>query len=374
MRDFINYSINESNKYEVNNLPTTRPYSRNSDAILYWNNSLNNTCISNCSEFCCFLQSDLLINNSQNSSGIIYCDNDRIEIPINGNKVFLNKSRCKMDDNSTILRYGDIITHLRYDTINEKNNLSTTCIYNINDIIAFDNVTIPPGSLFVYWYYVVPKSYGTFRTETVSFANIGGLKELSQNEMYIENQPVFKVTPKISASSAYVNETLILEYNIEYMGGGPQSSSGNVSISFDNEANYYFVDKDGHPNDPNDIMNFKRDASVPVNRFVRYKQKGVRSLPGIRINKKHYPFDGEITIDDYIGRYPAIFGSLLAGLIALLIFILTLIFKDIILCDESDKQKLRDSLKESWRLWKPFAVIISIGFISIILTFYFFAQ
>jgi hypothetical protein len=102
LRDNINYSINESNKYEVNNLPSSLPYSRNADAILYWNESLNNTCVSNSSRLSCFLQSDLLINNSQNSSEKIYCEGDRIEMPINGIKVFLNKSRSMMDNNSTI--------------------------------------------------------------------------------------------------------------------------------------------------------------------------------------------------------------------------------------------------------------------------------
>jgi hypothetical protein len=356
------------NIYEFNNLTKIRPYARNADVILCWNESINNTCLLNNSNLSCFLESDMQINNSWNSSERIRCIGNGIEIPINNDTLFLNKSNDFLDNNCVILRYRDIITHLKCD--NDENN--TTRIYNINDLIAFDDVMIPPGSLFVYWYYIVPKSYGTFKTETITFTDIEGSKEFSQKDLVIENQPLFKVTPKVSESRVYANDILELEFDIEYLGGGPQSSSGNISVIFDNDASYYFVDENGDPTEANEILDFKKDVSVPVKKFIIYTQKGIRSLPGIWINKKHYTSVEDITVDDYVSRYPSIVGGLIAGAIAFIIFILTLIIKDIILCEEKDKKTRRDQILNTLHNWDPMIRLIIMSVLSILFIFIFF--
>jgi hypothetical protein len=359
--DYTNYSIGKSNIYEVNNLPTTLPYSGHSDAILYWNKSLNNSGLS------CLLQPYLLVNNLRNYSEAISCACDRINISTDDGMVFLNRSSSKMDENSLILHHGDIIAHLKCNASKEKGNSSPVCVYDVMDMLTFDNVTIPSGSLFVYWYYVVPRSYGTFHTETVTFTKINGLKEFSQNELDIENQPVFRVEPKISKSCEYVNEILGLEYDIEYMGGGPQSSSGNISIAFDEDPNYILVNEKGKETTGNALMDFKMDTSESIKIYIKYKQKGEFSLPGIWINKRHYTFNRYVTIDDPLSRNPTLAGNIFAGIVALFLFILTLIFKDIILYDQRDKRKWKRRIEKFWtkqRLLLSILVILIIWIIG----------
>lgn len=332
---FRNYSIAKNNVYNINNLAKIKPYSRNYDLVLVWNKSLNGTSLSGQQNLSRFIESDLMINNNgTDSAQIFFFNNIDIEYK-NKTNVFISRSRNELYNNSIMLRYGDVIAYLRSnEKYNSTDNSSSTYIYNVKDIIAFDNVIIPPGSLFVYWYYVIPRSYGTFKTNTVLFANTSGLKELSQKEFEIENQPRFNVTPKISELSVDINSILALEYNVEYLGGGPQSSSGNVSLVFDNNSNYNFVNKNGDTVNPNCEMDFKKDTSETINRFIKFRETGILSIPGIWINKKHYISSKEIVVDDW-RRFFGKYGSVFIGSMALIVFFLGLIIKDLLLCDEN---------------------------------------
>lgn len=97
-----------------------------------------------------------MISDIRNHAGSISFGNDSIEIKINDKLINLFKNKNNIINNdSIILEYNNIATHLMSkNAIINKNSSSDTSyityVYNINDIIIkFDNVEIPPGSMFV---------------------------------------------------------------------------------------------------------------------------------------------------------------------------------------------------------------------------------
>jgi hypothetical protein len=341
------YNISKHKLYEISKLDNVLAYSRNKKAIFTWNNKLNNSNLSNYTELCRFLESDLMISDIRNHVGSISSSNESIEIKLNDQLIRLFKIKNNLiNNNSVILEYNNITTHLM--SKNSSNDTSyITHVYNINDIIAFDNVEIPPGSMFVYWYYVFPKSFGTFRTETVSFTNVNGLSGFYQKELNIENQPTFEVIPKASKSSIDISDVLGLEFSVVYLGGGPQSSSGNATVEFESDSDYSFVNERGDPVNPNCSKDFPKDVSVPIKRFIKFGHEGIISVPGIWINKRHYMFNKDITVDGWWERNKGIIGSVFIGLVALIVFALGLIIKDIYLCDEDCKRSWLIRLENS---------------------------
>jgi hypothetical protein len=346
------YPIAKYKLYEINRLNDVLPYSRNKKPIFHWNKELRDANLSNYADLYSFLESDLMVNDMGNSSGLISCDNDYVTIKLNTYSINISKCNNKLiDNNSLLLEYNDITTHLRCNIKSNNSSNETFCnisVYNINDIIAFDNVTIPPGSMFVYWYYIVPKCFGTFQTETILFSNMGGSRGFHQRELDIENQPQFEVTPKVSESRIYIDDTLGLEFSVVYLGGGPQSSSGNLPVEFESDSDYFFVNEEGNPINPNETVDFQKDVSIPIKRSIKFKHNGIITVPGIWINKRHHMSNKDIIVDNYFSRYSGIMGSIFIGLMAVIVFFLGLVIKDIILCDESCKMSWRIKLENSW--------------------------
>jgi hypothetical protein len=354
------YNISKHKLYEINKLNDILAYSRNKNVIFIWSNKLNNSYLSNYTELYRFLESDLMISDIRNHAGLIKCSNDSIEIKINGRLIILFKSKNKIiDNNSIILEYNNITTHLmcKYAIINKNSSNDTsyiTYVYNINDIIAFDNVEIPPGSMFVYWYYVFPKSFGTFRTETISFSIADGSRGFHQEKLDIENRPIFEVAPKALKSGMDINDILGLEFSVVHLGGGPQSSSGNIPVEFESNSDYSFVNENGYPVNPNCMKDFPKDVSVPINMFVKFKEKGIYSVPGIWINKRHYLSNKDITVDDRFERNKGLLGSLAIAFVALIVFVLGLIIRDLYLMEANYRKSWRMRLETYWKKTKDF--------------------
>jgi len=339
--------FSKHNLYRISKLDNVLAYSKNKNAFFTWNNKLNDSNLSNYTGLCRFLESDLMISDIRNHAGSISFGNDSIEIKINDKLINLFKNKNNIINNdSIILEYNNIATHLMSkNAIINKNSSSDTSyityVYNINDIIAFDNVEIPPGSMFVYWYYVFPKSFGTFRTETISFSNVNGISGFYQKELNIENRPIFEVIPKASESSIDIHDVLGLEFSVVYLGGGPLSSSGNTTVEFESDSDYSFVNERGDPVNPNCTEDFPKDVSVPIKRFIKFEHKGTISLPGIWINKKYCISNKDITVDDWWERNKDITGSFFVGLVTFIVFALGMIIEVRYLREEDCKKSVR---------------------------------
>ena len=342
------FYIEKQNMPEVNNMSRVRPCSMNMYKIFDLDLDCNSNSIANCNiisnNLKRFLNEDLKITTDKEFDKLKMINNNYINITLNNSSTigrFHKPSNGFMNNNSIEFIFKGLTHHLRYinNSINNNSKLNNISLYHVNDILTIENITIPPGSLFVYWYYVIPKSYGTLQTDTLMLSRINKSVTLHQKKLKIINMPSFKVNPRCSESRLYKNEILCLEYDVEYLGGGPEYVCPSISVDFDKESSYYYVyEENGTRRETiNDNETFSRGKSKSIKRFIKFEHEGIQSIPGIWINEKHYAGNIEVTVDNKWNRYPIISSGLLTITITLILYFITIIVDRIYLSNSNNK-------------------------------------
>ena len=317
-----NISINSSNMIEINAFEdfASQSYNIYNNTDLFNWNSCKNETLAQFSDFKDYLEalgvinaSNLVYLNATNNTSIQLSDNE-------SNIAIISKNNNYLDKNSVLLKYNSSIIHLKYLNIKEP-------VVYTSQMISLNKVTIPPGSMFVFWYDIKLNGNSNFKTETVSDSIVPGVIKPAYVPLIIDNNPKFSVITRVSQSKLYLDEMLPIEFNLKYSGGESSSISIPVEFQTSPDEDYEYVKIDGKTDDVI-LENFTlhKNNTMCINKYIKFKHQGVQLPPGIYVNGEYYPTDKDIIVDTRFSRDPLLFAQTMALLITLILFILSNVY------------------------------------------------
>jgi hypothetical protein len=232
---------------------------------------------------------------------------------------------------------GTFVTHLR-----KENGI----IYNISNVLAFRNVKLKPGNVFVFWYNIKPHTIGYFDLKTIVMGNDPGQTISEITTAIADYMPNFKVSRAITQYQNFIYDDLDILFNVEYLGGGSEPDLENVTICFDNRSKeYIYVDIEGNTSkeilsNPKITKSFTKGVSIPINIKIKLNNTGIISPPGLKIFGTQWTFNETILVDKPTSRFFEAISLFLTGIAAL--FLLT--FKELYLDVGSNRENLSRSL------------------------------
>lgn len=285
-------------------------------------------------------------------------NNTSINITNNGSNIatLFKRSHCILDKNSILLKYNGSICHLKYSCENNP------VVYN-SQMITINKVTIPPGSIFAFWYDLKLNKKGSYKTETISDSIIPGVIKPAYVPLIIDNNPKLSAIPRVSQSKLYVGDLLPIEFDLIYLDGG--SSSISIPIKYQiSENDYEYVQKNGDPDYviTENVTLFLNDSRT-LKKYIKFKHKGIQLPPGIYVNGGYFATEKEIVVDTRFSRDPLLYAQTLFLFLTLVLFILSNVF----LYNEFQKKMLRDKIKIHKRIVKSFAIGVMVLIIIFIL-------
>jgi hypothetical protein len=227
-------------------------------------------------------------------------------------------ARLQIDDIDNLKNEGglglDISGDRNYDLKYRVGNNGSIIVYDWNNILKLDINELGSKEKLIYTYYIKPKRSGLFSIESV--ARIGDSTYLAWPDIVYplmldigEPNLNFEVVPLIEKDHVYPNawrlffdEGLTLKYEISLAGDTLKQYSDRIAINLDDPSGgSYFVDEYGNPtNNTTFIRDFSGTSKThTIIKDLRYNYPGLYSLPGVKIEGKHYLFkDIKITVED----------------------------------------------------------------------------
>lgn len=323
----VNNAINKKITLKpINENPINEiPFLENRSPIFKWNDIDNGSLAGqqNYKELCSYLVDRLqaldnkeigrcTINKTDNKI-IIYKNESPIINISRSDDYFMNKGYISLICNNNVF-------HLR---------IEDEYVYDTNNILAFDNVTLHPGDLLVFWYCIKPMVSGQFDAETLVYISNSRPKQAIFYPVTViaENNPLFRATRTIHDYQKYLDDNLEIVYNVDYMGGGTTPQIKNVDIYFDKSDEYEYIDIDGNKlnesmkKNPHIIKSFSLNQSEPIKLTIKLIRTGIVSPPGFKINGNNKHFEDTITVDKPTWRFSNFFSLLITGVAFLFIFI-----------------------------------------------------
>jgi hypothetical protein len=359
---FSNYniSLNQSNMIELNGNEefSSESYNIYNNIKMFSWNSCKDKNLTQFPHFASFLMNLGIINESEVNYTTFIKSGTCINL-INNGSIIANISKVEnkfLDRNSMILKIGNFSCHLKYSGIDDPAAMDS-------QMITINKATIPPGSIFAYWYYLKPLGNGNYRTDTISDSIIPGIIKPAYMTLTVENMPKFSVIPRISQLKIYLSDTLPIEYNLIYLGGGSRSIS--VPVEFQkSDKDYDYVRKNGEPdNIIKDNYTMSANKSVSIKKYLKFKHPGVQLPPGISVNGEYFATEKEISVDSRFSRDPLWFAQTSFLILTLILFIIGNIF----LFDDEDKRKLKNRIEicRKQRIMKLIMIIAALVLIYI---------
>ncbi|MHB8117445.1 MAG: hypothetical protein ACYDHX_01755 [Methanothrix sp.] len=369
--DKINNNVSYFNKLAIpineNNINET-PYSLNRSPLFEWggvkNESLNES-LNKYPYFKIFIKDKLgALNNSRIDGSIIKKYHNKISIFENNTSIInITKSDGYMDRGYVNLSYNKFVFHLR---------LENDTIYDNNNILTFDNVTLHPGDFFVFWYCVKsPIKSGFYEVKTFATTiNNSEPKQVvfSSATVIVDNNPIFKVDRTFSNYQIFLNDELKMRFDIEYLGGGAEPKIDDVQVRFDvsDEYEYILLDdiecNESQKKHQLRTKSFYRGKCLPINVTIKFKETGIISPPSLWVNDVRKPFYEFVTVDRPAGRY---FNFIYLFATAIF-FVIVFVFKQLYLDIGKNKENLSMRASSLWRLIFRLSLVKKITYITII--------
>jgi hypothetical protein len=336
--DYIKFQCNGNNckickkqLYDINNY-NKKPY-LDDGLPLFDLGTIKNGNLTDYSCLLNFIKNNIIaINDTELNHSKIFCSADgNISIKFYENELLtINKSKSYLDNGWVVLSYknndstGMIVHHMKL--------LDVKQVFDPGNSIAIDNIYLPGGSIFVFWYYILPKSPGTYSTETItSIADPKLIISSPLDLQIVEDQPQFKVYRKLDQSRIFLQDCLEIEFDVEYLGGGSPATIKNVPVRYDiSPEDFHYV--------PNLNLSFNgtfyKNKSISMTKKIRFHKEGMLSPPGIWINDRHFNFDGSVEVDIPLIRYL----NLISIISTIFLFFIGIIIKDLLLHDEKERE------------------------------------
>lgn len=238
----------------------------------------------------------------------------------------------------------------RYDLKIVKKNSSEEIldIYDVsNDFNIFIDKLMPKERI-VYKYYVKPKKDGIFNALTTVRLSNAEYNDYPDIEYPMDIEildviPQFEVNLRLNKLHVLKSEKLNITYEIIY-NKGCTDELDDVGIRLDDTKEFCkYISKNNDTEDCNLSfhMPFIKGSPLKIQKYIRYGQDGVYSLPGIWINGEHFTFsDEKVLVDTKSQRYHEI--------IAVIIMLIGVIIGEIY--GENIRKSTESHLKKWWQI------------------------
>lgn len=309
------------------NLSDGVPFLLNKSELFKWNEVLNeslNKCFDrypNLSNFIQFKLNALDHSDIARSNITIYSNN----IIIFKNKTpiisILNKSDDYIDFSHAHFLCNDHIFHLK---------LENGTVYDMDNTISFNNVSLQPSDSFVFWYFIKsPMKTGQFDITTLVInESINKLITYSSKTVEVVNSPNFEVTRTFSDYNKFLGDELKIIFDVNYLGGGSEPNIDDIVVRFDTSSEYEYISVDGNTspsitNHPEIIKSFAVGESKPIEVVIRFNETGKISPPSLRINDVRKPFSTDtVNVDRPVDRYYNVLSLFAAAIPFFVVFVL----------------------------------------------------
>lgn len=223
----------------------------------------------------------------------------------NGRNTSLDNIKNELDQHKTILEIYDGRTY----ELKVKNKNGTQELFDNNNIIKVHAEKVSPKEYILFKYYIMPKRYGIFNTETI--IRTYDTKYLYRPDMEYplnieikDPKPDFEVRSSRNKHEAYTNDNIYVVYYITYLGGASEPIYNHASIKLDicGQSNFNYFDEHGRQMDASEMKSYLSNYTsftkgytreIPI--IISYPKSGIYALPGIWINGIHYTFEDERT-------------------------------------------------------------------------------
>lgn len=373
-----NYNIRKDNLIGINYDPEDKiPYLLDDAPLFNWTNmengSLRDCLLRN------FIKDKLQIVDDESSISNLTINrigNNIIEI-MHGNETVIEINRVNnklMDNGYVTILYNNTLHHLKIKNDN---------VFDINNTLAVNNISLHPNEVFVFWYDIMPESPGIYCLETV--ASVINPKRIVSSSVLIESmkdEPQFEVTREFGQFQVYKGKTLWFNYMIKYLGGGSKNGYINAKCAL-NKSDYYDITDikiDGAAYEFGDKYNItlplKKDVDTSLRIETKFKEMGDVSPPRISIEGNYYPFNESITVtvDTPVRRDFNLISLFLTAIAFLFLFLIKELYLDTNNASRiSNKQALFEEMSK--RIFSKYSTqqnlflfIISFFIIAIILS------